>query len=209
MKLFEKTYKITFTDELLGTMPGDREIFKNFVAGKAETMNEEAEAIPIDVEDELEKGTTVFPRTADGKPFIYDYQIRGFFKEACKFLKKVADTKSSKEKAYKQKIDGMIFVKDRHNVIDVNGDIGICERPLRASTPQGDRVALSRSESIPAGSTVTIRVQCFTESDFKLVEEWLEYGEYHGTGQWRNSGKGRMLFDILDDDGNVIGGNNA
>ena len=209
MKLFEKTYKITFTDELLGTMPGDREIFKNFVAGKAETMNEEAEAIPIDVEDELEKGTTVFPRTADGKPFIYDYQIRGFFKEACKFLKKVADTKSSKEKAYKQKIDGMIFVKDRQNVIDVNGDIGICERPLRASTPQGDRVALSRSESIPAGSTVTIRVQCFTESDFKLVEEWLEYGEYHGTGQWRNSGKGRMLFDILDDDGNVIGGNNA
>ena len=209
MKLFEKTYKITFTDELLGTMPGDREIFKNFVAGKAETMNEEAEAIPIDVEDELEKGTTVFPRTADGKPFIYDYQIRGFFKEACKFLKKVADTKSSKEKAYKQKIDGMIFVKDRQNVIDVNGDIGICERPLRASTPQGDRVALSRSESIPEGSTVTIRVQCFTESDFKLVEEWLEYGEYHGTGQWRNSGKGRMLFDILDDDGNVIGGNNA
>jgi len=209
MKLFEKTYKITFTDELLGTMPGDREIFKNFVAGKAETMNEEAEAIPIDVEDELEKGTTVFPRTAEGKPFIYDYQIRGFFKEACKFLKKVADTKSSKEKAYKQKIDGMIFVKDRQNVIDVSGDIGICERPLRASTPQGDRVALSRSESIPEGSSVTFTVQVFAESDFKLIEEWLEYGEYHGTGQWRNAGKGRYLFDILDDDGNVIGGNNA
>lgn len=203
MKLFEKTYKITFTDELLGTMPGDREIFKNFVAGKAETMNEEAEAIPIDVEDELEKGTTVFPRTADGKPFIYDYQIRGFFKEACKFLKKVADTKSSKEKAYKQKIDGMIFVKDRHNVIDVNGDIGICERPLRASTPQGDRVALSRSESIPEGSSVTFTVQVFAKSDLDLVEEWLEYGILHGTGQWRSGGKGRFRFEIIVDGDNA------
>ena len=203
LKLFEKTYRITFTDELLGTMPGDREIFKNFVAGKAETMNEEAEAIPIDVEDELEKGTTVFPRTADGQPFIYDYQIRGFFKEACKFLKKVPKTRSSTEKAYKQKIDGMIFVKDRANVITVNGNIGICERPLRASTPQGDRVALSRSESIPEGSSVTFTAQCMVETDLKLIEEWLEYGELHGTGQWRNGGKGRFTYVELDKDGNV------
>ena len=210
MELFEKTYRITFTDEILGTMPGDREIFKNFVAGKAETMNEEAEAIPIDVEDELEKGTTVFPRTADGQPFIYDYQLRGYFKEACKFLKKVTGTRSSKEKAYKQKIDGMIFVKDRQNVISVKGgQIGICERPLRASTPQGDRVALSRSESIPEGSTCTFTVRCLVKADLELIDEWMEYGSLHGTGQWRNGGKGRFLYEVIDDDGNVIDGNNA
>lgn len=31
---------------------------------------------------------------------------------------------------------------------------------------------------------------------------------FDGFGQWRNSGKGRHLWDELDADGNVIGGNN-
>ena len=197
MELFERTYRLTFTDELLGTMPGNKEIFADFVAKRAETLDEETEAIPMDAETALEKGTTVFPRTAYGEPFIYDYQIRGFFKEACKFLKKVSDTKSSKEKAYKQKIDGCIFVKDRQNVINVNGDIGICERSLRASTPQGDRIALSRSESVPEGSSVTFTVQCLIKSDLDLVDEWMEYGRLHGTGQWRNAGKGRFEFEVV------------
>lgn len=197
MELFERTYRLTFTDELLGTMPGNKEIFADFVAKRAETLDEETEAIPMDAETALEKGTTVFPRTTQGEPFIYDYQIRGFFKEACKFLKKVSDTKSSKEKAYKQKIDGCIFVKDRQNVINVNGDIGICERSLRASTPQGDRIALSRSESVPEGSSVTFTVQCLIKSDLDLVDEWMEYGRLHGTGQWRNAGKGRFEFEVV------------
>lgn len=34
-------------------------------------------------------------------------------------------------------------------------------------------------------------------------------GKFNGYGQWRNSGKGRFLWDELDKDGNVIGGNNA
>lgn len=197
MELYERTYRLTFTDELLGTMPGNKEIFADFVAKRAETLDEETEAVPMDAETALEKGTTVFPRTAHGEPFIYDYQIRGFFKEACKFLKKVSDTKSSKEKAYKQKIDGCIFVKDRQNVINVNGDIGICERSLRASTPQGDRIALSRSESVPEGSSVTFTVQCLIKSDLDLVDEWMEYGRLHGTGQWRNAGKGRFEFEVV------------
>ena len=191
--------RLTFVDDLLGTMPGDKEVFKNFVAAKAETIDEEADNIRIDMDTELERGTTIFPKTVNGDPFLYDYQIRGYFKEACKFLKKVDGTKSSKEKAYKQKIDGLIFIKDRENVINVNGDIGICERPLRASTMQGERVALSRSESIPAGSTVEFTIQCFVKSDIDLVKEWLDYGAYHGTGQWRNSGKGRFTWDVVKD----------
>ena len=39
------------------------------------------------------------------------------------------------------------------------------------------------------------------------VREWLDYGMYRGLGQWRNSGKGRMVWEELDDGGNVIGGN--
>lgn len=185
--------QLTFIDDLLGTMPGNRDIFTDFVAKKAETVNEEAEAIPVD--EALEKGTTVFPRTADDKPFIYDYQLRGYFKESCKFLKKVDGTKSSKEKAYKQKIDGLIFVKDRQNVINTDKEIGICERPLRASTPQGERISLSRSESIAEGATLEFTVVCMVDSDIDLVKEWLDYGRFHGTGQWRNSGKGRFTWE--------------
>ena len=184
--------QLTFIDDLLGTMPGNRDIFTDFVAKKAETVNEEAEAIPVD--EALEKGTTVFPRTADDKPFIYDYQLRGYFKESCKFLKKVEGTKSSKEKAYKQKIDGLIFVKDRQNIINTDKEIGICERPLRASTPQGERISLSRSESIAEGATLEFTVVCMVDSDIDLVKEWLDYGRFHGTGQWRNSGKGRFTW---------------
>ena len=189
----EMKIRITFQDDLLGTMPGNEEIFRDYVAQKAETVDEEAEAISL--AQMLEKGTTVFPRTASGEPFIYDYQFRGFFKEACKFLKKVTGTRSANLKAYKQEIDGLIFVMDRRNIIDLHGmKIGICERPLRASTPQGDRVALSRSESVPAGSTVDFRIRCLVDADIATVKEWLDYGELHGTGQWRNSGAGRFTW---------------
>ena len=192
----EMKVRLTFTENLLGTMPGNEEIFRDYVAQKAETVDEEAEAISM--AQMLEKGTTVFPRTSDDKPFIYDYQLRGFFKEACKFLKKVDGTRSSKCKAYKQEIDGLIFVMDRQNVIDLKGmKIDICERPLRASTPQGDRVALSRSESVPAGSTVEFTVRCLVDADIELVREWLDYGALHGTGQWRNSGAGRFTWEEI------------
>ena len=74
------------------------------------------------------------------------------------------------------------------------GDIGLCERPLRASTPQGERVALAISEEIPAGATMEFTITCMDEKDLKLVREWLDYGYYRGLGQWRNSGKGRFLW---------------
>jgi hypothetical protein len=198
MTFTEMRIRITLIDELLGTASGNPDLYGEYIASKApkeELMNEEIE--DFDADAMVDKAMTGFPRDEKQQPFLYDYQIRGFFKEACKFLKKVSDTKSSKEKAYKQKIDGCIFVKDRQNVINVNGDIGICERSLRASTPQGDRIALSRSESVPEGSSVTFTVQCLIKSDLDLVDEWMEYGRLHGTGQWRNAGKGRFEFEVV------------
>lgn len=43
----------------------------------------------------------------------------------------------------------------------------------------------------------------------KLIKEWLDYGELRGFSQWRNSGKGRYVWDELDKNGNIIGGNNV
>lgn len=209
------TVKLTFTEDILGTCPNDEDIYKNFIVDKAkakgaeisqEVENEELAALPTN--EEIEKGMTVFPRTNDGVPFLYDYQIKGFFKDTCGMLKKVKDTESSKIKAYKKEIDGLIFTQPRQIVFE-NWEMDICQRPLRAQTMQGERVALAMSEQIKAGATVTFDIVCFTDSHIEAVKEWLNYGEYRGIGQWRNSGKGRMLWDLLDENGNVVGGNNV
>ena len=33
--------------------------------------------------------------------------------------------------------------------------------------------------------------------DRKLLEEWLDYGEMHGLGAWRNSGKGVFSWEEI------------
>lgn len=33
----------------------------------------------------------------------------------------------------------------------------------------------------------------------KYVREWLDYGVFSGIGQWRNSGKGRFTYEILEE----------
>lgn len=116
-------------------------------------------------------------------------------------------TKSSKIKAFKKEIDGLIFPEPRQIKINFDGDIGNCQRPLRASTAQGERIALANSETIPSGATIEFTVVCLVDSYIDTVKEWLDYGKYRGLGQWRNSGKGRFLWQELDKDGNVIGGN--
>ncbi|MBO5576948.1 MAG: hypothetical protein J5956_11710 [Ruminococcus sp.] len=199
--------RITFTEELLGTMPNDKEIYENYIATKApnpeETAKEEVDAVG-DVEVDAEEvdvdtsKVTVFPRTEDDKPFLYDYQIKGYFKETASFLRKVKETATSNIKAFKKEIDGLIFIAERKIILDTNGgEIGLCQRPLRASTPKGERVSLSCSETVPAGTTAEFTIECMVAEDIELVKEWLDYGKYHGTGQWRNSGKGRFIWEEI------------
>lgn len=193
----EFTVRITLTEEMLGMSPSDPNVYDTYVAGNApsqEMMEEEMENFtPAD-----EKGMTVFPKLEDGTPFIWDYQIKGLMKDACGMLRAVPGTKSAAMKAYKKTIDGRIFVSPRKIPIHVVGEMGTCQRPLRASTPQGERVALAKSETIPAGSWFECQIQCLVDSDVYSVNEWLEYGKLRGLGQWRNSGAGRFLFDVLD-----------
>lgn len=191
--------KLTFTEELLGTAPGNPEIYEEFIASKspdASTLEEEVAAIGVD--EVVDKTMTIFPRNEKGMPILYDYQIRGFFKEACSFLRKIGSNKSSKLKAFKKQIDGLVFVKPRMIELNFDGFPGKCQRPLRASTPQGERIALANSETAPVGTTCEFEVHCFDESDIELVREWLDYGEWHGIGQWRNSGKGSFTWEEIE-----------
>lgn len=205
--------KLTFTESLLGTSPADAEIYSRFIGAKspdALTVDEEVAALGAD--EITERGTTVFPRTEDGKPFLYDYQIKGFFKDACSMLarltgkdpetgkKKKAVNESGKLTAYKKVIDGLIFVQPRKIVLELPEDkeITICQRPLRAQTAQGERVALSSSEEVPAGTSCELTVLLLDENHEKVVREWLDYGSLRGIGQWRNSGKGAFEWEEIE-----------
>lgn len=192
--------RLTFTDEILGTSSGNPELHREFIASKApdaQKMEEEVAALGADAVEE--KSMTVFPRLADGTPFLYDYQIRGFFKEICGAMKAISGTKSSKIKAHKKKIDNTIFVEPREIPLDLHGmKMANCQRPLRASTAQGERIALANSEVCPEGTSCEFEVLCMVDEDAAMLREWLEYGKYKGIGQWRNSGKGRFTFEIID-----------
>lgn len=76
--------KLTFTEPILGTCPADEEVYRTFIATKAPDANTlEDEVAAIGVDAVVEKGLTVFPRTEVGKSFLYDYRIKGFFKDTC------------------------------------------------------------------------------------------------------------------------------
>lgn len=143
--------KLTTIEALLGTASNNKALHSEFIASHApDAPSREEEIAAVGVDEVIEKGTTVFSRNEDGRPILWDYQIKGFFKDACGVLRKVKGTKSSKIKAYKKEIDGLIFVQERQ---------------------------------IPVPA----------------VKEWLSYGKLRGLGQWRNSGKGRFLCEILEE----------
>jgi hypothetical protein len=191
--------KLEFQEEVLGTASANPELHKEFIASKSadkEKMKEELES--LSTADLIEKSLTVFPKE-NGVPFVWDYQVKGFFKDACSMLRRVKDTKSSKLKAYKKIIDGLIFVNPRKILINIpkGKKITVVERPLRGQTAQGERIALASSECVPVGSTIEFEIICLQKSDEKYVKEWLDYGKLRGLGQWRNSGKGRFTYTIL------------
>ena len=155
------------------------------------------------------------PKLPDGTPFIYDYQIKGMLKDSCKMLAKAGKAgypggkACASIKAYKQAIDGLIFVEPRCIPYNLHGlKMDHCERILRANTPMGERTSIAKSESVPEGSTIEFSVICLDPALENMVKECLDYGTMRGLGQWRNSGKGRFVWDLLDENGRVIGGNN-
>lgn len=190
------TYKVvlTFVEPLLGTIPLNKSIYGDYIAQVIDGKD------PLDeietVEEATEKGTTGFHKV-DGQPIIYDYAVKGMFKDAAGMLRRVPGTQSQKLTAYKKIIDGLVFIAPRRIPLRLNGEIEILERPLRAQTAQGERVSLARSECAPMGSTlafsVTVLGKDVTE---QTLREWLDYGQLRGMGQWRNGGYGRYAYTL-------------
>ena len=200
--------RITLTEEMLGTSCANKEVHKEYIASKsadAEKMAEELAALPA---EELEnKAKTVFPRFENGMPFLWDYQIRGWLKEAigiqCDLMEdeiKIGKTKLSKY-SHKKMVDNFVFVTPRK--IPLSNPVGAdCVRPLRAETMKGERVTLATSETVPAGTTLEFEITVLGgDKKFEaLLRSCLDFGALKGLGQWRNSGKGTFTWEELKPD---------
>lgn len=210
MNTIDLKVKITTTEPVLGLSSSNPDIQEEFIASKAPTPAKSTEEIAaIDVTAEIQKATTVFPRDEFGL-FWWDYQMRGAFKGWLLALIELGDCKLSKW-TYKRSVDLFLHVTPRRIYIrDANGVIypeaaGKVQRPLRAETMQGDRIALASSEMLPAGSAWEFNVRLLTGSNTKTkvailreedIRNCLEMGVYSGFGQWRGSGMGRFKYEL-------------
>lgn len=203
--------EMTFTSELLGTASNNPELHADYIASKApDAPSREEEVAAIGTVEYEEKGMTVFPRNDKGEPVLWNYQVEGFFKESEQMLGR--SDSHTKMKAFKKVIDGGIKVYPRQIVLELppRGFVGDLQRPLRAQTAQGERVALAHSETCPVGTKCKFVVDVKNRANTPWVIEWLEYGAEHGMGQWRNAGNGRFTYRAVDvDTGEVLGDNSA
>lgn len=200
--------RLTFVEPVLGTGNSNKEIHSEFIASKApDARSREEEVAALGAEAVDEKTTTVFARDKEGRPILWNYQIKGFFKEACAMLQRMKGEACAKYscglKAYKKIIDGTIEPHDGEYgrqfplILPEGAEVGNLQRPLRAQTAQGERIALASSELVPEGTTCEFWIE--TPDEFvNAVNEWLKYGRKHGLNQWRNAGFGRFTFETLD-----------
>lgn len=198
---------ITFTEPLLGTASANPDIQAEFIASKApttEAATQEVAAIPV--AEEVRKATTIFPKDELGL-FLWDYQVRGFLKEAIGVLAELGDAPGLSKWTFKRAVDALVFVTPRAcRLLTAGGGHitkadGTEQRPIRCSTMQGDRVAMASSERIAAGCKCQFSICLITggekaklKIDRSLLIQALDYGSLRGLGQWRNGSFGRFTW---------------
>lgn len=200
--------KLTLTEPILGTVPKNKDIYTDYIASKAEkavvltpeqesdteaVIQEEIGTVPVDEN----KGWTGFHSDDEGV-FLYDYQIKGFIKEAGNVLKEVAGADGVKVGALRSKIDSYVFVFPRRIHFGCNILPEPLERPLRALTAMGPRVTLVRSDQIAAGTVLSFQLRVLPHKEITeaLLRQLFDYGAFQGLGQWRNGSYGRFEFEL-------------
>lgn len=199
-------------EPMLGTVAKSKEIYSKFIESKAAERVDLPDA-PLrpaseleTVVDELEStGWTGFHTSPSGL-IVYDYFVKGFLKNAGNVLKEDlgAFCKKKAEGGFanlKSHLNNYVFIMPRMVAItDADGKQltqpdGVLERPLRAQTAQGPRVALAKSDYVSAWRRLAFQVVMAPGHPFKSEEELLtrllSYAELQGFGQWRNGGYGR------------------
>lgn len=190
--------ELKFTEPLLGVVPKNPEVYAAWVAIKAAAQSDE---VSPDVTEE--HSWTGFPCDEEGL-FLWDYQVKGYFKEAAsvspKALGKVKkDGSFWSGRMVRSWLDKCLFILPRRIYLGVKEPAGCIERPLRASTLQGDRIALARSDYVAADTTIEFDIVTLVDSRIteKALREWLDYGEFFGIGQFRTGGWGRFVYTLM------------
>jgi len=193
MKITTYRLKVTMLEPILGTQTV-KNVAMEYLQSKARDLgidtSDENETLP----DMVEKGTTVFHRL-DGKPIYYNYHVKGFLKAAAQVFNGERGIKNMRSK-----VDNLVFVEPRRILLNLEhpeSETEYLERPLRAETAQGPRVALARSEMLPAGTWFECELKVLGEVVSEdLLRDLLGYGNFKGMGQWRNGGFGRFDFEL-------------
>lgn len=199
--------RVEMLDEMLGTNPGNDEMFEEWVKGKR------GEGVEMDggedvlgsVEEGMEKMTTVFRRDEGGVLCIPGYMLKGNLKangDTIRARKKGGKGERSGWESWRSKVDNNVHVRPKVIRLMRDGEElreadGVRVRPLRAKTAQGERVSLARSEYVRAGTYFECEVVIRGMVSEKQVLECLEEGEWYGLGQWRNAGNGTYKFEVL------------
>lgn len=159
------------------------------------------------------KATTVFFWNKEKNlPCIGDHMIYGFLKAAAEAIARTkADKKRGQVMTTASYTQSMInqYIKCDQEFLTADRDIRRAEdgapiylhRSLRAMTAQGPRVALAKSEVLPAGTQFTFKLQVMKECPLKgeHLAELFNYGQVCGLGQWRNSRRGTFTYTMTQD----------
>ena len=209
LKIESRTYRITGLTPILGSLPAIKDLRTRLITAKATDDGEAAKEETASTFDINERGLTVFARDKQGHLCVMGYQIKGFFKSALYALRGQYNIA-----AYKSKVDLLVFVEPRFVPIKredafVFYEDTILERPLRSNGPQGERVAIASSEQIDDPWSITIEISLLPNAVSKsakgenltwdIIEAALDYGAYHGLGQWRNADYGRFIWERIED----------
>ncbi|MBS3904804.1 MAG: hypothetical protein KGZ39_05715 [Simkania sp.] len=204
--------KLTLLDDMLGTMPTQKSIWTDYVAGKMtkgmkrdgkteDEINAELESTLDGVEDidELERGLTGFLKDEKGY-YIPHYMVKGLLKEAGRVMKEFGKGKTAIKQLQSKVSHGVFISPNKIYVAPADAKLEICERPLRADTPKGPRTSIARSYVIPAGTILEFEVHVpYGTLPDKCIVAMLDHGRWSGLGQWRSAGKGRFSWEDVSD----------
>ena len=202
-----RKFKLTTLTKLLGTAPGNPNIYKEFIQSKApdpEDAGDELETCPhqhqVDPEDQWARAITAFHRHPEGDGLVmYDYQIMGFLKNAANVLKDNLNG-SKGIKNCRSKVNQFVTVFPRR-VLIADAPDGIEQRSLRAQTQQGPRVSLVASEYLEAPVEFEVIVGLINNKQgvtWDVLNTLWKYGEVRaGLLQNRNGGYGKFHTDDL------------
>ncbi len=179
--------------QMLGTSAKDPEVYKNFIASKApEETNTDNETMKnTSISDEENKGWTGFLNDEEGN-FMKAYMIKGFMNHAANVMKDVFGVS-----AFKSKIKNYVHIfPDKIRLPEIEDKP--VERPLRASTPKGERVTVVRSDSIAEGTVIKFDLLFVYHKDLsaEILEKLFMYGQLSGLLQFRSGGYGKFSSKI-------------